>query len=174
MTSRVCRFLAQWCWDLLLTRKNRYLIIAKIDKNRNQRKKRNLKKNLLKNNNNNKIAKSSNCKSNVICGQSFDNGKNGDRILTKKKNSGTGRISFRFLWIEFRTEFSKDGIFFFLFLVRFGRGNGLVRTKWQSKMLIFSTMRDRFSFLLIKFRTRFKKWKLLSLFGRMEWQNGRK
>ena len=115
MTSRVCRFLAQWCWDLLLTRKNRYLIIAKIDKNRNQRKKRNLKKNLLKNNNNNKIAKSSNCKSNVICGQSFDNGKNGDRILTKKKNSGTGRISFSFLWIEFRTEFSKDGIFFFFF-----------------------------------------------------------
>lgn len=86
MTSRVCRFLAQWCWDLLLTRKNRYLIIAKIDKNRNQRKKKKSeKKNLLKNNNNNKIAKSSNCKSNVICGPSFDNGKNGDRILTKKK-----------------------------------------------------------------------------------------
>lgn len=132
------------------------------------------KKILLKNNNNNKIAKSSNCKSNVICGQSFDNGKNGDRILTtKKKILELGA----FHSVSYESNFALNFLnveFFSLFLVRFGRGNGLVRTKWQSKMLIFSTMRDRFSFLLIKFRTRFKKWKLLSLFGRMEWQNGRK
>ena len=145
----------------------------KLIKTETKGKKEIWKKNLLKNNNNNKIAKS-NCKSNVICGQSFDNGKNDDRILTKKKKilelgafhsvSYESNFALNFLNMEF----------FFLFLVRFGRGNGLVRTKWQSKMLIFSTMRDRFSFLLIKFRTRFKKWKLLSLFGRMEWQNGRK
>lgn len=87
----------------------------KLIKTETKGKKEIWKKILLKNNNNNKIAKS-NCKSNVICGQSFDNGKNDDRILTKKKkNSGTGRISFSFLWIEFRTEFSKHGIFFSFF-----------------------------------------------------------
>jgi len=91
MTSRVCRFLAQWCWDLLLTRKKSISDHRKkIDKNQNQRTNK-FQKKLLK-----EIAESPDRKPFVICRQSFDNWQ--FFFLTK-------RISFSFIRIEFCTNF---------------------------------------------------------------------